>query len=60
MIQFQRLKPSQREAYNRILMAVPNRGCEYSFVNLCLWGSQKVAFLHDCVAFFSHYNGRSV
>ena len=60
MIQFQRLKPSQREAYNRILMAVPNRGCEYSFVNLSLWGSQKVAFLHDCVAFFSHYNGRSV
>ena len=60
MIDFHRLKLNQKEQYNEILFSVPPRGCEYSFVNLCLWGRQQVAFLHGCVAFFSHFNGRSV
>lgn len=60
MMDFQRLQLSQREAYERILFACPSRGCEYSFSNLYLWGSQKVAFVHGCVAFFSHFSGRSV
>lgn len=60
MIDFQKLTPQQREEYNRILFSCPPRGCEYSFANLSLWGLQKVAFLHGCVAFFSHYYGRSV
>ena len=60
MIDFQKLNPSQREEYNRILFSCPPRGCEYSFANLSLWGLQKAAFLHGCVAFFSHYYGRSV
>ena len=60
MIDFQRPEPSRREAYNRILFAAPERGCEYSFTNLCLWGRQRMAFLHGCVAIFSHFNGKSV
>lgn len=60
MIPFRRLTLSQREEYNEILMASPARGCEYSFANLYLWGRQQVAFLHGCVAFFSHFHGRSV
>lgn len=60
MIPFQRLLPEQKEAYEQILMTSPTRGCEYSFANLNLWGSQQAAFLHGCVAFFSHFNGRSV
>ena len=60
MIEFSRLTPAQKEQYNDILFSVPERGCEYSFVNLCLWGRQQVAFLHGCVAFFSHYYGKSV
>jgi len=60
MINFQKLDPSQRETYNQILFSCPHRGCEYSFANLSLWGLQKVAFLHGCVAFFSHFYGRSV
>ena len=60
MIDFHRLVPAQMEEYNRILFSGRPRGCEYSFANLCLWGRQQVAFLHGCVAFFSHYNGRSV
>ncbi len=60
MIEFHRLKLSQKEQYNSILFSCPPRGCEYSFANLCLWGRQQAAFLHGCVAFFSHYYGRSV
>ena len=60
MIQFQRLKLSQKDEYNEILFSCPPRGCEYSFANLYLWGHQQVAFVHGCAAFFSHYDGRSV
>lgn len=60
MIDFQRLTFGQKEEYERILFACPPRGCEYSFANLCLWGRQQVAFLHGCVAFFAHFDGRSV
>lgn len=60
MIDFHRLKFTQKEEYERILFSCPPRGCEYSFANLHLWGRQEVAFLHGCVAFFSHFYGRSV
>ncbi len=60
MIDFHRLSISQKEEYEKILFACPPRGCEYSFANLHLWGRQQVAFLHGCVAFFSHFYGRSV
>ena len=60
MIDFQRIQQKKKEQYQQILFSVPNRGCEYSFANLYLWGHQQVAFLHGCVAFFSHFFGRSV
>ena len=60
MIDFHRPSPEDREQYNRMLMAAQPRGCEYSFANVCLWGRQQIAWVHDCAAFFSHYNGRSL
>lgn len=60
MLDFQRPQLSQKEEYDRILFACPPRGCEYSFANLYLWGMQQLVFTRDCVAFFSHFNGRSV
>ena len=60
MIDFQRLDISQKAAYEQYLMNAPERGCEYSFSNLCLWGKQKAAFIHGCVVLFSHFGGRSV
>ena len=60
MISFQRLTLQQKEEYESILFSCPPRGCEYSFANLHLWGHQQAAFLHGCVAFFSHFHGRSV
>ena len=60
MIDFHKLRPEHKDRYEEILFSVPQRSCEYSFANLILWGRQQVAFLHGCVAFFSHFNGRSV
>lgn len=60
MIDFQRLTPEQRDKYNAILFAAGERGCEYSFANLCLWGQQKVAFSHGCALIFSHFYGKSI
>ena len=60
MIDFQRMTPAQREQYNHLLFSGPERGCEYSFTNLFLWGHQKAAFLHGCAVIFSHFHGKSV
>ena len=60
MIPFQRVTLNQKEAYEKVLLAVPTRGCEYSFANKYLWGSQQIAFRHGCVVGFSHFYGRSI
>ena len=60
MIDFQRPTQIQHEPYNNLLFSGPERGCEYSFSNLFLWGHQKIAFLHGCAVIFSHFHGKSV
>ena len=60
MIEFQKLALSQKALYEEQLFAQPNRGCEYSFANLYLWGKQAMAEIHGCIGFFSHFYGRSV
>ena len=60
MIDFQRVNLSHKAPYEAVLMAGSERGCEYSFANLYLWGLQSVAFLNGCVARFSHFHGKSV
>ena len=60
MIEFKRLKLSQKEDYEKILFACSGRSCEYAFANMYLWGRQEGAFFPDCVVFFSHFNGKSI
>ena len=60
MINFQRVRPQDRAAYEAVLSAASPRGCEYAFANLCFWGRQEIAFIHGCVAIFAHFEGRSV
>lgn len=60
MIEFKSMDLSRRDQYNEYLMTGGERGCEYSFTNLYLWGRQKAAFLEGRLAFFSHFYGRSV
>ncbi len=60
MIPFQSFAPESRALYDAYLFSCGERGCEYSFVNLYLWGRQKAAFLGNSLLFFSQFNRRSV
>lgn len=62
-IDFQHLTPEFKETYDRYLaqsQSVCERGCEFSFANLYLWGRQRAAVLHGHVVMFSQFNRRSV
>ena len=60
MIEFLPFDIEKKTDYDVYLTACGNRGCEYSFVNLYLWGRQKAAFLEDQLVFFSQFNRKSV
>ena len=60
MIEFKRLELANKAQYDKYLMNCEERGCEYSFVNLFLWGRQKAAFVHDFLVVQSQFDRRSV
>jgi len=60
MIPFRRIELADKTQYETYLFAEPERGCEYSFANLFMWGRQEIAFLDDCALLFSHFNGHTV
>lgn len=60
MIDFKPITPSDRSRYEALLLESGERGCEYSFSNLYLWGRQRLAFLHGHGVLFSQFNRRTV
>lgn len=60
MINFQPLNIQDKPIYDRYLQNTCGRGCEYSFVNLYLWGRQRAAFVHDHLVFFCQFDRKSV
>lgn len=60
MINFQPLKLENKAEYERYLMSGSERGCEYSFANLFMWGRQRGTVVHDQLVLFSQFNRRSV
>ncbi|MBE6944062.1 MAG: DUF2156 domain-containing protein [Ruminococcaceae bacterium] len=60
MIDFLPFDLIKKTEYDAYLTACGNRGCEYSFANLYLWGRQRGTFLADQLVFFSQFNRRSV
>ena len=60
MISFNKLDPARKADYDAFLLNCGQRGCEYNFANLYLWGRQRAAFLEDSLVFFSQFNQRSV
>lgn len=60
MIPFEPFTLDFKPEYDAFLMNEDNRGCEYSFANLYLWGVQQHGSAAGCVVFFSHFFGRSV
>ena len=60
MIEFRKLMPEDRERYEQLHFACGERGCEFTFANLYLWGRQRIAFLHDHAVLFSQFDRRTV
>jgi len=60
MIDFHRMDPAFREEYNALLAASGRQGCEYTFVNLNVWGRQRVALQDGWIVLFSQYGRCSV
>lgn len=58
MIQFQKILPCHRAQFAPYLQQEEN--CEYSFVNLSIWGKQQAAPVEGQLAFFSLFNRRAV
>ncbi len=60
MIDFKPLTPELRPVYEPYLMSSGERGCEYSFTNLYLWGRQQATLVENNLVFFSQFNRKSV
>lgn len=58
MMEFKRLCPEDRQQYLSLLSG--ERGCEYSFVNINVWGRQRVAFQDGYCVLFSQFDRYSV
>lgn len=59
MLNFQKITPDMRQEFEKYLLPL-NKGCEYSFANLCLWGRQKAAFVEDYLVLFSQFDRKAV
>ena len=60
MIEFKKLDITNKASYDDFLLNCGQRGCEYNFANLYLWGRQRAAFVGNNLVFFSQFNQRSV
>ena len=60
MIDFQKVTPADAPKLKQHLLSCNPRSCEYSFVNLSIWGRQKFAFLEGFLVLFSQFDRRSI
>ena len=60
MIDFQPLTLESKANCEQYLLDGTERGCEYSFANLYLWGRQRAAVVCEQLVFFSQFNRRTV
>ena len=56
MLEFQRLCPCQREKFASYFEDQPEKGCEYSMVNIMAWGRQRVHFGETYLTIFSQFD----
>lgn len=60
MIEFTPITLDKKLIYDKYLLDGQERGCEYSFSNLYMWGRQSGAIVNEHIVLFSQYNRRSV
>ena len=57
MIDFKPADITQKDLYNSFFKDSIERGCEYNFANLVLWGQQNIAQIGDTTVRLSYYGG---
>ena len=60
MINFKPIAIEDKKIYEPFLHDGTERGCEYSFTNLFLWGNQQAAIYKDHLVLFSEFNNRRI
>lgn len=60
MIDFKSITLNEKELYEKYLFDEKERGCEYSFANLFMWGKQRYAVVNNHIVLLSQYYKRSV
>lgn len=60
MIEFEPITLECKPLYEKYLWDGTERGCDYAFTNLYMWGRQRAAILHDHLVLFSQFNRRSI
>lgn len=60
MIDYQPITLQMKADYEQCLAKAGEKGCEYGFANLFLWGRQKLAFINGGVSVFSQFNRQSI
>ena len=60
MIDFKPIRLEDKPLYESYLLDGKERGCEYSFSNLYLWGQQNATILHGHMVLFSHFQNKTV
>lgn len=60
MIDFRPFSLDMKQHYDTVRRSAGERGCEYGFVNLFLWGRQNQAFVNGHYVYFSQFHRRSV
>jgi len=55
MIEFKPVTLKDKPAHKHYMQNNKERGCEFSFTNLFLWGQQNTAVLHDHMILFSRF-----
>ena len=56
MIDFRPIKIEDKKIYNEHLYQETTRSCQFSFSNLLMWGLQEIAYVHDHVVLYSHFD----
>ena len=60
MLLFKSVKPEDKEVFEKYHIDGRERGCEYTFANLCMWGKQNICEAFGHLVIFSQFEGRYI
>lgn len=60
MIEFKPIKVENKAEFEKYLFDGTERGCEYTFANMYMWGRQRAAIVEGHLVLFSQFDRKSV